>query len=71
MNLHLGGGVKTSRSKGLQASLLLEMLRSWDFLNHGDERINPILRHPEQGPVNSSYRYCRTVNHVIASKSKA
>ena len=30
------------------------MLRSWDFLDHGDERINPILRHAEQGPVNSS-----------------
>ena len=29
------------------------MLRSWDFLDHGEERINPILRHPEQGPVNS------------------
>jgi len=51
-----GEGGKTSRSKGLQdlqASLPLEMLRSWDFLDHGDERITPILRHPEQGPVNS------------------
>ncbi|MEE3417279.1 MAG: hypothetical protein VZR53_18220 [Prevotella sp.] len=50
------GGVRTSRSKGLQASLPLKMLRSWDFLNHGEERINPILRHAEQGPVNSSLR---------------
>ena len=59
MNLSIGGGVKSSRSKGLQdlqASLPLEMLRSWDFLNHGEERINPILRHPEQRPVNSSLR---------------
>ncbi len=40
----------------MQASLPLEMLRSWNFLNHGEERINPILRHPEQGPVNSSLR---------------
>ncbi len=29
------------------------MLRSWDFLDHGDERIKPILCNPEQGPVNS------------------
>ena len=37
----------------MQASLPLEMLRSWDFLDHGEEKINPILCHPEQGPVNS------------------
>ncbi len=40
----------------MQASLPLEMLRSWNFLNHGEERIKPILCHSEQGPVNSSLR---------------
>ena len=50
MELSTGGGVKSSRSKDLQdlqASLPLEMLRSWNFLNHGEERIKPILCHPE------------------------
>ena len=35
------------------------MLRSWDFLDHGEERINPILRHLEQLTVNSSLRVNR------------
>ena len=50
MDLSIGGGVKSSHSKDLQdlqASLPLEMLRSWNFLNHGEERIKPILCHPE------------------------
>ena len=50
MELSVGWGVKSSRSKDLQdlqASLPLEMLRSWHFLNHGEERIKPILCHPE------------------------
>ncbi len=53
----------------MQASLHLEMLRSWDFLDHGDERITPILRHPEQGPVNSSLRDITLCHPELVSES--
>ena len=45
------------------------MLRSWDFLNHGDEKINPILRHPEQGPVNSALRNITLCHPELVSGS--
>jgi len=45
------------------------MLRSWDFLDHGDERITPILRHPEQGPVNSSLRNITLCHPELVSGS--
>ena len=53
----------------MQASLPLEMLRSWDFLNHGEERINPILRHPEQLTVNSSLRNITLCHPELVSGS--
>ena len=53
----------------MQASLPLEMLRSWNFLNHGEERITPILRHPEQGPVNSSLRNITLCHPELVSGS--
>ena len=52
-----------------QASLPLEMLRSCDFLDHGEEKINPILRHPEQGPVNSALRNITLCHPELVSGS--
>ena len=64
------GGGKTSRSEGLQASLSLEMLRSWDFLNHGEESIKPILCHPELVSGSSHRKTLEiTQNKVIATST--